>query len=176
MSSLSSSPWRRGAPHSGLARLISRIRARTSAGILGRPPRGRDLQRQRARRPARCQRSTGPGFEDQERIEDRGDQAIEADEDRPIGVGQVQPLRSAPGKDDELLAQGRVLGLEPLVRLEEHKEEAEQEANEPDHRIGSLPWIVGSARRMKFSVATGRPREPANWPSYSRPGYQIKPE
>lgn len=35
--SFRSSPWMRGAPHSRLARLISRIRRRISAGTLGRP-------------------------------------------------------------------------------------------------------------------------------------------
>ena len=46
MPSLSSSPWMRGAPHSGLAMLIWRIGRRISVGVLGRPPRGRDFQRQ----------------------------------------------------------------------------------------------------------------------------------
>jgi hypothetical protein len=39
MPSLSSSPWIRGAPHSGLAKLISRITCRISAGTAGRPRR-----------------------------------------------------------------------------------------------------------------------------------------
>jgi hypothetical protein len=38
--SLSSSPCIRGAPHNGLATLISRMRWRMSAGVFGRPPRG----------------------------------------------------------------------------------------------------------------------------------------
>jgi hypothetical protein len=37
MPSLSSSPWIRGAPHKGLAMLISRINCRTSVGTAGRP-------------------------------------------------------------------------------------------------------------------------------------------
>ena len=36
----------RGAPHSGLARLISRINCRISSGIFGLPQRGLDFQRQ----------------------------------------------------------------------------------------------------------------------------------
>ena len=43
--SLSSSPWMRGAPQSGLARLMRRIKSRISAPILGRPGR-RDRHRQ----------------------------------------------------------------------------------------------------------------------------------
>src|SRR6516164_3644746 len=46
MPSLSSSPWMRGAPQSGFARLMSRMSCRTSCDILGRPPRGLDFQRQ----------------------------------------------------------------------------------------------------------------------------------
>jgi hypothetical protein len=46
MPSLSSSPWIRGAPHSGLARLMSRINWRISGGTFGRPLRVLDFQRQ----------------------------------------------------------------------------------------------------------------------------------
>ncbi len=45
MPSLSSSPCIRGAPQSGLAMLMSRMSWRMSAGVSGRPPRGRDFQR-----------------------------------------------------------------------------------------------------------------------------------
>jgi hypothetical protein len=62
MPSLSSSPWIRGAPHNPLARLISRIRSRISPGITGRPPRGRDFQRQKALNPRRCQRISVSGL------------------------------------------------------------------------------------------------------------------
>src|SRR2546421_188827 len=62
MPSLSNSPWIRGAPHSGLAMLISRISLRISVGKVGRPPRRRDLQRQYDRNPARCHFITVSGF------------------------------------------------------------------------------------------------------------------
>ena len=61
MPSLSSSPWMRGAPQNGLARLISRISRRISSGTLGLPPRRLDFQRQKDRNPARCQRTTVSG-------------------------------------------------------------------------------------------------------------------
>jgi hypothetical protein len=44
--SLSSSPWIRGAPQSGFSTLIRRINTRSSVSICGRPPSGRDFQRQ----------------------------------------------------------------------------------------------------------------------------------
>jgi hypothetical protein len=39
-------PWIRSAPQSGFSMLICRINARRSVSICGRPPRGRDFQRQ----------------------------------------------------------------------------------------------------------------------------------
>jgi hypothetical protein len=60
--SFNSSPWIRGAPHSQLARLISRIRWRISLEIAGRPPLERDFQCQYARKPFRCQRITVAGL------------------------------------------------------------------------------------------------------------------
>src|SRR6202171_588764 len=62
MPSLRSSPWTRGAPHSGFAMLISRISRRISAGTVGRPPRGRDFQRQYDLNPARGHRTMVSGF------------------------------------------------------------------------------------------------------------------
>ena len=44
--SLSNSPWIRGAPHKGLARLMSRMRSRNSGWTFGRPARPFDFQRQ----------------------------------------------------------------------------------------------------------------------------------
>ena len=44
--SINSSPWIRGAPHSGFSLLIRRISARSSPSILGLPPRRQDFQRQ----------------------------------------------------------------------------------------------------------------------------------
>src|SRR6266571_6047198 len=62
MPSLSSSPWIRGAPQSGLARLMSRIKWRISNGTVGRPLRDLDFQRQYALNPARCHRSRVSGL------------------------------------------------------------------------------------------------------------------
>jgi hypothetical protein len=57
--SLRSSPWIRGAPQSGLACAISRIRALSSEPIGGRPgPRCLDFHVHQARNPWRCQRIT----------------------------------------------------------------------------------------------------------------------
>jgi hypothetical protein len=62
MPSLSNSPWILGAPHNGLAMLISRISRRISNGTVGRPQQCRDFQRQYDLKPARCQRITVSGL------------------------------------------------------------------------------------------------------------------
>src|SRR6202795_466218 len=51
----------RGAPHRGLAMLISRISLRISNGTVG-PPRAFDFQRQYNRKPARCHLTTVSGL------------------------------------------------------------------------------------------------------------------
>src|SRR6476660_8324853 len=61
MPSFSSSPWRGGAPHSGLACDMVRIRARTSYGITGRPIRWRLFQAQKRRNARRCHAMTVSG-------------------------------------------------------------------------------------------------------------------
>src|SRR5205823_11831315 len=76
--SLSSSPWMRGAPHSGLSTLIRRISARRSASIWGRPPKERDFQRQSWRKPARCQRTRVSGRMIVMALSTDGNSAIEA--------------------------------------------------------------------------------------------------
>src|SRR3954452_2278006 len=56
MPSLRSSPWMRGAPPERIGKLIARISRRISSVTFGLPTRGRDFQRQKERKPARCQR------------------------------------------------------------------------------------------------------------------------
>ncbi len=61
MPSLSSSPRIRSAPQSRPRRAMSRMSSTVSAGS-GEPLRGRDLQRQKRRNPARCQRRMVSGW------------------------------------------------------------------------------------------------------------------
>src|SRR5260370_2083775 len=60
--SFSSSPWIFGAPQSEFSVPTRRIRVRISSLTLGRPPLGRDRQRQYRRKPARCHPTTVFGF------------------------------------------------------------------------------------------------------------------
>src|SRR5215472_15903145 len=59
--SFCSSPWILGAPQSGFSSARRRIKPRISSEILGRPPRGRERQRQYNRKPVRCQPTTVAG-------------------------------------------------------------------------------------------------------------------
>src|SRR3954452_23821521 len=93
MPSFRSSPWMRGAPQRGLARLISRISRRISLGTFGRPRRRRDLHRQKARKPARRQRRIVFGLNDRECIENAWCDPIEQHEDQPIANVKPSPFR-----------------------------------------------------------------------------------
>ena len=60
--SFRSSPWIRGAPHSGLSYAIFRISARASEETRGRPVCRRLFHVQNSRNPVRCQATTVSGF------------------------------------------------------------------------------------------------------------------
>src|SRR5713226_2130941 len=60
--SFRSSPWIFGAPQSEFSAAMRRMRVRISSLTFGRPPRGRDRQRQYRRKPARCHPITVSGF------------------------------------------------------------------------------------------------------------------
>jgi hypothetical protein len=59
---LRSFPWSFGAPQPEFSAAMRRTRVRISSLTLGRPPRGRDRQRQYRRKPARCHPTTVSGF------------------------------------------------------------------------------------------------------------------
>src|SRR3954464_6198389 len=81
MPSLRSSPWMRGAPQSGLARLIFRISRRISGGTLGLPARRRDFQRQKERKPDPMPPDNCFRLYDREGIQNTRRDPIQADED-----------------------------------------------------------------------------------------------
>ena len=76
----------RGAPQSGLARLIWRISRRISGVMLGLPARRRDFQRQKERKPARCQRRTVSGLNDRKCIQNARCNPIQADEKETVKI------------------------------------------------------------------------------------------
>src|ERR1700757_2435228 len=108
MPSLRSSPWIRGAPQSGLARLISRINWRISSGTLGLPTRERDFHRQNKRNPAQCQRMNHQGVQNVgcDPIEARKNEAIEIAENKPPWRFSSQHIKLAAQRHDLRLERG----------------------------------------------------------------------
>src|SRR5258708_25788723 len=86
MPSLRSSPWILGAPHNGLAMLISR---RISNSTVGRPQRRRDFQRQYDLKPVRCQRITVSGWTICKRIIHLGKQSADASQYQSVNGDEV---------------------------------------------------------------------------------------
>src|SRR6478735_6141648 len=100
--SLSNSPWIRGAPHSGLAMLISWISLRMSVGAVGRPPRRLDFQRKYALKPARCQRMIVSGLTIANASQALGNSRQEANKYQPIKNTKGLPSRSGAPQNVDL--------------------------------------------------------------------------
>src|SRR5882762_7843454 len=126
--SLSSSPWMRGAPHSGLSALIRRISARRSASICGRPPRKRDFQRQYRRKPARCHRTRVSGRTIVMALRTDGKPSIQLDEEPTITVREPDAATHLPPQYDQLMSKRSVLCLKSALRLERRGEQGQEEA------------------------------------------------
>jgi len=115
MPSLSSSPWIRGAPQNGLARLMSRINWRISRGTFGLPPRARDFHRQNNRNPARCQRMTVSGLTITKVFRMPGTRPIKARKNEAITFAENKPPRRFSSQHIKLVAQRHNLRLERIA-------------------------------------------------------------
>src|ERR1700730_15421681 len=109
MPSLSSSPWIRGAPQSGLALLICRIRSRILRSTDGRP------SGSRAPTPKQARSLTVPldhrcRIDQHHQLQTAGPQSVEPDPeqavDREQPGGSTRPLAT---KNVQLMTQGEVL-------------------------------------------------------------------
>src|SRR5258708_38565381 len=98
--SLSSSPWMRGAPQSGFARLIS---PSNSAGTLGLPTRLRDRQRQKGPKANTMPANDRFRPDDRNGACGRGEPAIEPNKQKSIDICQSWPLWHPPAKPNDLL-------------------------------------------------------------------------
>ena len=152
--SLSSSPWIRGAPHNGLATLISRIRVRISKGVFGRP-----AARSGFPAPERAKSSPMPAdhrlrLDNRQGIQGAGRQAIQPHKEQPISVAEDQPFRSFPSQHVELVAQGDDFRLQISPRSEEICNRAPDQSENVDHRPKASPNIGPLASRIRFAVGT----------------------
>src|SRR3984893_5987065 len=117
--SLSNSPWIRGAPHRGLAMLISRTSRRISTATVGRPERGRDFQRQYDLNPARCQRTTVSGFTIVSALRVLGANLVSPTKIRRSMGTESQSLWQVPSLDVKLMTKDQDLSFQRGPRLEQ---------------------------------------------------------
>jgi hypothetical protein len=116
MPSLRSSPWMRGAPHNGLAMLISRISRRISNGTVGRPQRCRDFQRQYNLKPAT---DHGVRLHNRQRLDSFRRQTIQPNKDQAIHGTEGQSLRLVPSLDVKLMTKDQDLSFQRDPRPEQ---------------------------------------------------------
>src|SRR6266446_2055209 len=149
--SLSSSPWIRGAPQSGFSTLIRRTNTRSSVSICGRPPRGRDVQRQYPLKPTLCQRTSVSGWMIVRTFRIDGNQRYSwIKNQRSWFVSRTRPTTP---QDNQLMSKHRVLSLKPQLRLERRGQDGQNETEQPDHSA-SLGDSVTSSTRIRFSAHT----------------------
>src|SRR6266446_225129 len=149
--SLSSSPWIRGAPQSGFSTLIRRTNTRSSVSICGRPPRGRDVQRQYPLKPTLCQRTSVSGWMIVRTFRIDGNQRYSwIKNQRSWFVSRTRPTTP---QDNQLMSKHRVLSLKPQLRLERRGQDGQNETEQPDHSA-SLGDSITSSTQIRFSVHT----------------------
>jgi hypothetical protein len=130
--------------HTGFSMLIRRISARSFASICGRPPSGRDLQRQKQRKPARCQRTSVSGRVIVRTCRIDGNQRYSwIRKQRAWFVNRTRPC-SLRFKTS----------FKPQLRLEWRGQDRQNETEQPDHSA-SLCDSITSSTRIRFSVHTG---------------------
>src|SRR5712691_11769272 len=97
--SLSSSPWMRGAPHSGFSTLIRRINARSSASTCGRPPNERLWT------------------DDRDDLQNRRKPSIQLDKEHAIAVRKPDAPIYYPPQHNHLVPERSIFGFKLARRL-----------------------------------------------------------
>src|ERR1035437_243210 len=108
MPSLRSSPWIRGAPQSGLALLICRIRSRISRSTVGRPSGSRTPSPKQAEALA-VPLDDGGRLDQPHPPQTAWPQSVEQDPEQAVDREQPQPTRLLAAKNMQLMTQGEVL-------------------------------------------------------------------
>src|SRR3974390_3868003 len=153
MPSLSNSPWVRGAPQSGLARLMSRINLRMSADSFGRPP------GDRLPSPVKAKTRAGPAdysfwLNNRKGAQHVRCQTIQSAEYQPIELAECRPLRRFTSQDVQLMAQHQDLCLQRDPRLEKPDQRTPDQSAELDHRADDSPDSPPPANRIRFPTGT----------------------
>src|SRR5262249_40085663 len=119
MPSLSSSPCIRGAPQSGFAMLILRVKRRMSTGTEGRPPSGWDFQRPFAPDPGPVPAQQGRGPYNLESVQRPRSHAIESHKQQPIYAAESGPLRATAPQNVQLMPKHENFGFQRSARSEQ---------------------------------------------------------
>jgi hypothetical protein len=125
---------------------------RAALSICGRPPRGRDFQRQQ-RKPALCQRTSVSGrmIVRTCRIDEP---AIQLDKEPAIIVREPDAVTHPTPQDHQLLSKHRVLSLKPQLRLERRGQDGQSEIEQPNHSASLGDSITSSTQTRFFGTHT----------------------
>src|SRR6266850_5413730 len=118
MPSLRSSPWILGAPHNGLAMLISRISRRISNAAVGRPQRCRDSSAIRSE-TGTVPTDDGIRLHNRQRLDGIWHQTIQPNKDQAIHRTEGQSLRQMPALDVKLMTKDQDLSFQRDPRPEQ---------------------------------------------------------
>jgi hypothetical protein len=130
--SFNSSPWILGAPHSGFARLICRIRSRRSLPIAGRPHRRRLFHAQYSLKPRRCHRTTVSGRNHLQGTPPILPESRQHDPEDPVHLRQPRPwLTRFP--HGELLPQREILQRQLAARANRGAQCPKKDPKPSDH-------------------------------------------
>jgi hypothetical protein len=127
MPSLSSSPWMRGAPQSGLAMLISRITWRISAEALGQPPRDSRFPAPIGPKAGAMPADHGIGLDDLQGVKNARRQRVKTSEHHPVEAREHNTFRCPAAEHIHLVPEHQDLGFQRCPRPEQVHERA------PDH-------------------------------------------
>src|SRR5437660_3789381 len=131
--SLSSSPWMRGAPHSGFSALIRRISAQICGDLwpaskaAGFPP---PVPTEAG--PMPTYESLGP--DDRDGLQHRWEPSIQLDQEQAIPIRELNATAHPPLQHNQLMSERRVLCLKSALRLERRGEQGQEKAEQSDHR------------------------------------------
>src|SRR5260221_10184266 len=173
MPSLSSSPWIRGAPHSGLAMLISWISLRMSGGYSWSA-----TTTSRLPVPIRSETRAMPTddcirLDDRQRIACFGKQSIKTNEYQPIKNTKGLPPRRGSPQDVDLLPKHPDLCLQCCSRSHQVNERPENQPAKVRHYAVASADSSLLANWIKFTIGTGdelvagcaREQRPTSWSS-----------
>src|SRR6478735_9512240 len=154
MPSLSNSPWILGAPHNGLATLISRISRRisndtvVSASAASRLP-----------APIRSEARAVPSYKrvrlnDRKRSTGLREQPVKTNENQSVNWVESELARCPSPKHIDLLPQDQNLGLKRSSRPEKIREHPPDQSAQTQHHTTASPDSQSTTSRIWFAVGT----------------------